>query len=142
MMLLVPAPRARPALPYLRVRCWPREKSSQRRHQTIFDWVRQMINQVRCWSPRRRLLLFGGGFATVSLVLACVKSQVAIVSPLRWDAGTPLPAGDPTPQAGAAANPPFELVRDPRNRPDSGTALMSHGYPTFADCLASVRCHL
>src|SRR5262245_2555771 len=46
-----------------------------------------MSQQVRRWLPERRLVLVvDGGLAAVSLALACVKSRVAMVSRLRWDA--------------------------------------------------------
>jgi hypothetical protein len=49
------------------------------------DWVRQMMQQVHRWLPGRRLVLVvDGGFAAVSLALACVKIQVVMVSRLRW----------------------------------------------------------
>jgi DDE superfamily endonuclease len=89
MMLLVPVPWSRRvwALPFLTALCWPAEKSKRRRHKTSVDWVRQMVKQVRRWLPGRRLVLVvDGGFAAVSLALACVKSQVVMVSRLRWDA--------------------------------------------------------
>src|SRR5918999_145334 len=89
MMLLVPVPWSRRgwALPFLRGLWWPAKKGKQQRHKTSVDWVRQMIQQVRRWQPGRRLVLVvDGGFAAVSLVLACVKSQVVMVSRLRWDA--------------------------------------------------------
>jgi DDE superfamily endonuclease len=89
MMLLVPVPWNRRvwALPFLTALCWPAEKSRQRRHKTSVDWVRQMMKQGRRWLPERRLVLVvDGSFAAVSLALACVKSQVVMVSRLRWDA--------------------------------------------------------
>jgi hypothetical protein len=89
MMLLVPVPWARRvwALPFLTALCRPAEKAMPRRHKTSVDWVRQMMRQVRRWLPERPLVLVvDGGFAAVSLALACVKSQVAMVSRLRWDA--------------------------------------------------------
>jgi DDE superfamily endonuclease len=89
MMLLVPVPWNRRvwALPFLTALCWPAEKAKRRRHKTSIDWVRQMIKQVRRWLPGRRLVLVvDGGFAAVSLALACVKHQVVMVSRLRWDA--------------------------------------------------------
>ena len=59
----------------------------RRRHKTNVDWVRQMMKQVRRWLPGRRLVLVvDGGFAAVSLALACVKSRVVMVLRLRWDA--------------------------------------------------------
>jgi hypothetical protein len=89
MMLLVAVPWSRRvwALPFLTALCWPADKHGQRRHKTSIDWVRQMTKQVRRWLPERRLVLVvDGGFAAVSLALACVKSRVAMVSRLRWDA--------------------------------------------------------
>jgi hypothetical protein len=69
------------------VLCWPAAKSGPRRHKTSIDWVRQMMQQVRRWLPGRRIVLVvDGGFAAVSLALACVTHQVVLVSRLRWDA--------------------------------------------------------
>src|ERR671931_1805340 len=89
MMLLVPVPWSRRvwAVPFLTALCWPAKKGTRQRHKTSVDWVRQMSKQVRRWQPGRRLVLVvDGGFAAVSLALACVKSQVTMVSRLRWDA--------------------------------------------------------
>src|ERR671914_478142 len=89
MMLLIPVPWSRRvwALPFLTALCWPGGKVTRRRHKTSVDWVRQMMKQVRRWLPGRRLVLVvDGGFAAVSLALACVKHQVVMVSRLRWDA--------------------------------------------------------
>jgi DDE superfamily endonuclease len=85
MMLLVPVPWSRRvwALPFLTALCRPAEKSSRRRHKTSIDWVRQMMHQVRHWLPGRRVVLVvDGGFAAVSLTLACIKSRVVMVQ--RW----------------------------------------------------------
>jgi hypothetical protein len=98
MMLLVPVPWSRRvwALPFLTALCWPADKGSPRRHKTSIDWVRQMMKQVRRWRPDRQLVLVvDGGFAAVSLALACVKHKVAMVSRLRWDAALYYP---PAPQ--------------------------------------------
>jgi hypothetical protein len=100
MMLLVPVPWSRRvwALPFLTALCWPAEASKRCRHKTSIDWVRQMMNQVRRWLPRRRLVLVvDGGFAAVSLALACVTHHVAMVSRLRWDAALYHPP-EPQPQ--------------------------------------------
>ena len=89
MMLLVPVPWARRvwAMPCLTALCRPVQKKDQRRHKSSVDWVRQMIKQVRRWLPGRRLVLVvDGGFAAVSLALACAKHQVVMVSRLRWEA--------------------------------------------------------
>src|SRR5215467_9673025 len=96
MMLLVPVPWSRRvwALPFLTALCWPKQKRRTRRHKTSVDWVRQMMKQVRRWLPGRRLVLVvDGGFAAVSLALACVKSKVTMVSRLRWDAALSHPPG-------------------------------------------------
>jgi hypothetical protein len=100
MMLLVPVPWSRRvwALPCLTALCPPAERQDRRRPKTSVDWVRHMINQIRRWLPGRRLVLVvDGGFAAVALALACVKSQVAMVSRLRWDAARYHPPG-PQPQ--------------------------------------------
>jgi DDE superfamily endonuclease len=89
MMLLVPVPWSRRvwALPFLTALCWPAEQANRHRHKTSVDWVRQMMKQARRWLPGRHLVLVvDGGFAAVSLALACVKSKVVMVSRLRWDA--------------------------------------------------------
>ena len=57
-----------------------------------------MMRQVRRWLPGRPLVLVvDGGFAAVSLALACVKSQVTMVSRLRWDAALYHPPGPQPP---------------------------------------------
>jgi hypothetical protein len=100
MMLLVPVPWSRRvwALPFLTALCWPAGKGTRRRRKTSVDWVRQMMKQVRRWLPGRRLVLVvDGGFAAVSLALACVKQQVVMVSRLRWDAALYHPTGPQPP---------------------------------------------
>lgn len=89
MMVLVAVPWSRRvwALPFLTVLCWPKDKTGPQRHKTSVDWVRQLMKQVRRWLPRRALVLvLDGGFAVVSLALACVGADVVMVSRLRWDA--------------------------------------------------------
>jgi DDE superfamily endonuclease len=89
LMLLVPVPWSWRvwALPCLTVLCRPAEKRGRRRHKTSVDGVRQMMQQVRRWLPGQRLVLVvDGGFAAISLALACIQSQVVMVSRLRWDA--------------------------------------------------------
>jgi hypothetical protein len=96
MMLLVPVPWSRRvwALPFLTALCWPAEPSTRRRHKTGVDGARQMMRPVRRWLPGRQLVLVvDGGCAAVSLALACVKSRVAMVSRLRWDAALYHPPG-------------------------------------------------
>jgi hypothetical protein len=46
-----------------------------------------MVKQVRRWLPDGGLVLVvDGGFAALSLALACIKKRVVMVSRLRWDA--------------------------------------------------------
>jgi hypothetical protein len=100
MMLLVPVPWSQRvwALPFLTALCWPAEQAIRHRHKTSVDWVRQMMKQARRWLPGRRLVLVvDGGFAAVSLALACVKSKVVMVSRLRWDAALYHPPGPQPP---------------------------------------------
>src|SRR5262245_1901583 len=96
MMLWVPGPWSRRvwARPCLTARCWPKPKRSPRRPKTSVDWGRQMMQPGRRWLPgRRRVLVVDGGCAAVSLALACGKSQVPMVSRLRWDAALYPPPG-------------------------------------------------
>jgi DDE superfamily endonuclease len=100
MMRLVPVPWSRRvwALPWLTAWCRPAAQAPQRRHKTSVDWVRQMMRHARRWLPGRSLVLVvDGGCAAVSLALAWVKSQVTMVSRLRWDAVLYHPPG-PQPQ--------------------------------------------
>jgi hypothetical protein len=100
MMLLVPVPWSRRvwALPFLTALCRSAEQSTRRRHKTSVDWVRQMMKQVRRWLPGRPLVLVvDGGFAAVSLALACVTHHVTMVSRLRWDAALYHPPGPQPP---------------------------------------------
>jgi hypothetical protein len=101
------------ALPFLTVLCWPERKTEkekkpsrkgkgsrkkltkltklankERRHKTSVDIVRQMIKQVSRWLPEKMIVLVvDGGFAAVSLALACVgRPNVIMVSRMRLDA--------------------------------------------------------
>jgi hypothetical protein len=111
MMLLVPVPWSRRvwAVPFLTALCWPAKQGRRPRHKTSVDWVRQMVKQVRRWQPGRHLVLVvDGGFAAVSLALACAQQQVVMVSRLRWDAALYHP---PEPQ------PPGKRGRKPTKGP-------------------------
>jgi hypothetical protein len=78
MMLLVKVPWSQRvwALPFLTVLA-PHEKSNQamgKRHKTSLDWVRQMITQVRRWTPDRQIILVtDGGLIAVKLGLRCTR---------------------------------------------------------------------
>jgi hypothetical protein len=96
MMLLVAVPWSRRvwAVPGLTTRCWPANKHNQHRHKPSRDWVRQMRKRVRRWLPERRLVLVvDGGVAAGLLALAGVKSRVAMVSRVRWEAALDPPPG-------------------------------------------------
>jgi hypothetical protein len=100
MMLLVPVPWARRvwALPLLTALCRPAQQQDERRHTTSVDWVRHVMKHVRRWLPGRRLVwVVAGGFAAVSLALACAKHHVAMVSRVRWDAARSHPPGPQPP---------------------------------------------
>lgn len=99
------------ALPFLTVMCWPEKKAQKpqqkrrtrksssgrnivkaegktNRHKTSVDIVRQMMKQVSRWLPKKIVVLVvDGGFAAVSLALACVgRPNVIMVSRMRMDA--------------------------------------------------------
>jgi hypothetical protein len=120
MMLLVSVPWSRRvwALPFLTALCWPAQTSQPRRYKTSVDWVRQMMKQVRRWLPGRRLVLVvDGGFAAVSLALACVHNKVVMVSRLRWDAAL---YHEPAPQPRGKRGP--KPTKGPRQRSLQGWA--------------------
>ena len=111
MMLLVPVPWSRRvwAVPFWTALCWPAKQGRRPRHKTSVDGVRQMVKQVRRWQPGRHLVLVvDGGFAAVSLALACAQQQVVMVSRLGWDAALHHP---PEPQ------PPGKRGRKPTKGP-------------------------
>jgi hypothetical protein len=100
MMRLVPVPWSRRvwALPFLTTLCRPAETRAQRRHTTSLAWVRQRVKPVRRWLPGHRVVVVVyGGFAAVSLALACVQQRVVRVSRLRWDAALYHPPGPQLP---------------------------------------------
>jgi len=106
------------AFPFLTALCWPAKKQGRRRHKTSLAWVGQMMRQVRRWLPARQLVLVvDGGFAAVSLALACVNSRVAMVSRLRWDAALYHPPG-PRPPGKRGPKP----TKGPRQRSLQGWA--------------------
>jgi hypothetical protein len=111
MMALIAVPWSKRvwALPFLTVMCRPQEKAQKdkkkrskkskrgkkakpegktSRHKTSVDLVRQMMKQVSRWLPQRIIVLVvDGGFAAVSLALACVgRPNVVMVSRMRMDA--------------------------------------------------------
>jgi hypothetical protein len=111
MMLLVEVPFSRRvwALPFLTVLATSKktDQAQGRRHKTSIDWIRQMINLVRRWWPKRDLVLVvDGALAAVKLGLHCAADRVGMtfVSRLRLDAvlhdvPLPKPKGKRGPQA-------------------------------------------
>ena len=100
LMRLVPVPWSRRvwALPFLTALCWPTAKGTQRRPKPSVNGVWPMMTHARRWRPGRRLVLVvDGGFAAVSLALACGKHQVVMVSRVRWDAALYHPPGEQPP---------------------------------------------
>jgi hypothetical protein len=110
MRRLSPVPGARRvwAWPWLPARGPPAEQAKRRRHTTRVDGGRPRRPHVRRWRPGRRLVLVvEGGCAAVSLALACVPPQGAMVSRVRGEAARaqrpgPQPPGTrgPTPLQG------------------------------------------
>lgn len=117
MMLLVPLPWAtRPwALPFLTVLA-PSERTQKkngRRHKSCVDWARQMLQQVHRWFATRPLILLAdGGYAAVTLGLACAELPSAVlVSRLRLDAALYDPP--PPPQPHRRGRKPHKGARQP-----------------------------
>jgi len=83
-------------------------KANEPKHKSSIDFVRQMMKLVRRWVPDRMMVLVvDGGFAALSLALACLGNDVVMVSRLRIDAQLydkplPQPAGKrgPKPKKG------------------------------------------
>jgi hypothetical protein len=122
-MLWGPVPWSRRvwAWPFRTALCPPAEPQDRRRHKTRVDWVRHMIKPSRRWLPGRRLVVVvDGAFAAVSLAVACVKSQGALGSRLRWDAALSHPPGPP-PQGNRGPNP----LKGKRQRSLQGWAARS-----------------
>src|SRR5262245_15598731 len=115
MRLLVPGPWSRRvrALPCLTALCWPEKQRRRRRHQTSVDGVRQRMKPVRRWLPGRQVVVVvDGGYAAVSLALACVKQPGPMVSRRRWDAALYHP---PAPQPPGKRGPkPSQVKRQRR----------------------------
>jgi hypothetical protein len=108
MRRLVPVPGRRRvwALPRLTALCWPAAPSPRRRPTNRVDEVRQRRQQVRRGRPGRRLVVgVDGGFAAVSLAIACVTHPVTMVSRWRWAAALDHPPG-PHPPSTRGPKPP------------------------------------
>ncbi|WP_051358277.1 IS701 family transposase, partial [Rubidibacter lacunae] len=97
LMLLVKVPWAQRlwALPVLTA-LTPSARYNQqqgRRHQTLTDWARQMVTQVRRWLPRRQLMLIAdSSFAALDLLAALTDRSIHTITRLRLDAALYEPA--------------------------------------------------
>jgi hypothetical protein len=99
MMLLVRIPWAERVwgLPFLTVLA-PSERyyeNSPRQHKKLTDWARQMGMQVRCWLPKRKIVIVAdSSYAALELLdsLLNLPNPVYMVTQLRLDAGLYEPA--------------------------------------------------
>jgi len=89
-MVMIPLPWTirRWALPFLTILA-PSERYDDtpgRRHESLVDWARQGILQVRRWLPNRLIIIVAdSGFAAIELI-AAVRRHVCFVTRLRLDA--------------------------------------------------------
>jgi hypothetical protein len=103
MMLVVQVPWTRRswALPFLSVLATTPKVSKQlgKPHKTVGDIAQQMVILVRRWLPDMSISLVGDTpYSILELGLCCLKHQVTLIAPLRWDASlydpvTPRKAG-------------------------------------------------
>jgi DDE superfamily endonuclease len=117
MMLLTPIPWAQRiwAVPFLTVLA-PSERYHEqhhKRHKTITDWARQMIEQLSRWLPTRKLVVVADGAYAVVAFLAKVGCLplVTMVTRLRLDAALYDPA--PPREAGKKGRPAVKGPRQP-----------------------------
>lgn len=104
LMLLAPIPWAQRiwALPFLSVLA-PSERYHQERdraHKKLTDWARQMITQVQCWLPNRRIVVVADSSYAVLELLAAARdlpTPVSLITRLRLDAALydPAPPREP-----------------------------------------------
>jgi DDE superfamily endonuclease len=90
LVIAPPWTRRRWALPFLSVLAPTPSVSAAlgQRHKTVPDLAGQLAALLRRWLPDRRLILVGdGAYSGIDLGLICGKQQVALIAPLRFDAG-------------------------------------------------------
>jgi hypothetical protein len=64
-----------------------------KRHKTIGEIAQQMVMLVRRWLPDVPISLVGDtAYSILELGLCCVRHQVTLIAPLRWDASLHAPA--------------------------------------------------
>jgi hypothetical protein len=88
------------ALPFLCILLSSEEVDMRlgRRHKTVPDWTKQLVQLIRRWLPDRPIKLIGdGAYSVVELGTTCRKHQIILIAPLRFDAClyTPPPARQP-----------------------------------------------
>lgn len=99
LMLLAPIPWAKRvwALPFLTVLA-PSERSYQERkraHKKLTDWARQVLLQVRCWLPGRKLVVvMDASFAAIDFLwqVAKLANPICLIARFRLDAALVAPA--------------------------------------------------
>lgn len=108
MMLVVQVPWTRRAwaLPFCSVLATTPKVSKQlgKPHKTVGEIAQQMVMLVRRWLPDMSITLVGDtAYSIVELGLCCLKHQVTLIAPLRWDASLYAPA--PPRKAGTIGRP-------------------------------------
>jgi DDE superfamily endonuclease len=97
MMLVVQVPWTRRAwaLPFFSVLATTPKVSEQlgKPHKTIGEIAQQMVMLVRRWLPDVPIRVVGDtAYSILELGLCCVKHQVTLIAPLRWDSSLHTPA--------------------------------------------------
>jgi hypothetical protein len=104
LMLLAPIPWAKRvwALPFLTVLA-PSERyyeKRQRAHKKLTDWARQVLLQVRCWLPGRKLVVvMDASFAAIDFLwrVAKLANPITLIARFRLDAALYEPAPERKP---------------------------------------------
>jgi hypothetical protein len=97
MMLVVQVPWSSRAwaLPFFSVLATTPKVSEQlgKHHKTVGEIAQQMVMMVRRWLPDIPISLVGDtAYSILELGLCCVKHQVTLVAPMRWDSSLHEPA--------------------------------------------------
>ncbi len=97
MMLVVQVPWTRRewALPFFSVLATTPKVSEQlgKPHKTIGEIAQQMVMTVRRWLPDMPITLVGDtAYSILELGLCCVKHQVTLIAPMRWESSLHTPA--------------------------------------------------
>jgi DDE superfamily endonuclease len=97
MMLVVQVPWTRRewALPFFSVLATTPKVSEQlgKTHKTVGEIAQQMVMMVRRWLPDMPVSLVGdSAYSILELGLCCVKRNVTLIAPMRWDSSLHAPA--------------------------------------------------